>query len=300
MTAPPDPHAGHPPAEIEIDEALVRALLGQQHPDLAGETITPAAFGWDNAMVRIGETLCARLPRRAVANPLALNEQKWLPVLAPHLPLPVPAPLRLGAPSALFPWAWAIVPWLEGQPASHAQPRADQAPILARFLRALHVTAPEEAPKNPVRGVPLQHRFAAIEERIAHLASVGEPLPSPARAAWEVGLAAPYDHPPVWLHGDMHARNILTHNGALSAIIDWGDITRGDPATDLASIWMLFEAPAAREKALAEYGCAESTYRRARGWAAAFAVVCRDAGLINNPPLAHLGAITLARFADGP
>ena len=48
--------------------------------------------------------------------------------------------------------------------------------------------------------------------------------------------------PPLWLHGDLHPSNMLTHDGRLSAVIDFGDITSGDPATDLALAWMMFDA----------------------------------------------------------
>ncbi len=54
-----------PVAEITIDIALVRAMLAEQHPDLADLPITPLAHGWDNEMFRLGPDLVARLPRRS-------------------------------------------------------------------------------------------------------------------------------------------------------------------------------------------------------------------------------------------
>ncbi|MER7151067.1 phosphotransferase [Streptomyces lydicus] len=44
------------------------------------------------------------------------------------------------------------------------------------------------------------------------------------------------------LHGDLHPANILVDRGRIRAVIDFGDITSGDPATDLSVAWMLFTA----------------------------------------------------------
>lgn len=98
-----------PAAEIDIDADLVRALLDDQHPDLAGEPIRLVANGWDNVLFRLGEELVVRLPRRALAVPLVLHEQRWLPQLAPRLPLPIPAPVRVGLPGTGFPWPWEVL-----------------------------------------------------------------------------------------------------------------------------------------------------------------------------------------------
>src|SRR5204863_5187893 len=108
---------GTPAAEVVIDEGLLRALIVAQHPDLTGAPLALVDNGWDNVTWRVGEGLAARLPRRALAVPLIENEQRWLPILAPRLPLPISEPLRLGAPSALFPWPWSLVRWIEGETA---------------------------------------------------------------------------------------------------------------------------------------------------------------------------------------
>lgn len=99
-----------PPAEVEITPDLLRELLRDQHPDLADLPIRLLDAGWDNVMLRIGDDLLARLPRRAIAEDLLWNEQQWLPRLAPNLPLPIPAPLRTGHPGAGYPFVWSILP----------------------------------------------------------------------------------------------------------------------------------------------------------------------------------------------
>jgi aminoglycoside phosphotransferase (APT) family kinase protein len=104
-----------PPAEVPIDIALVRALLEEQHPDLAALPIVEASEGWDNRTFRLGEELAIRLPRRAASAPLIEHEQRWLPILAPHLPLPIPNPLRIGRAGCGFPWSWSVTRWLPGE-----------------------------------------------------------------------------------------------------------------------------------------------------------------------------------------
>jgi aminoglycoside phosphotransferase (APT) family kinase protein len=132
------------------------------------------------------------------------------------------------------------VPWIEGESADGAVLKVDQAVRLAGFLRALHVKAPDEAPFNPVRGVPLQDRAASVEERFKRLAERNILIASSIRATWESALQAKKDACPTWIHGDLHPRNVLIQDGKITGIIDWGDISSGDQATDLAAVWMLF------------------------------------------------------------
>jgi aminoglycoside phosphotransferase (APT) family kinase protein len=107
-----------PAADVNVTLDLVRRLLAGQHPDLAGLTVEFMANGWDNAMFRVGGELLARLPRREVAAANLLNEQRWLPVLAADLQLPIPAPERTGVPAYGYPYSWSVVPYLPGEPAA--------------------------------------------------------------------------------------------------------------------------------------------------------------------------------------
>jgi aminoglycoside phosphotransferase (APT) family kinase protein len=281
---------------VAIDVPLVRRLLRQQHPDLARLLIRPVEAGWDNAMFRLGDHFAVRLPRRAAAAELVMHEQRWLPTFADRLPLPAPAPLRTGVPGAGYPWHWSVVPWLAGVPADLVGPRPDQATTLGRFLHALHTPAPDHAPRNPFRGGPLSDRAAALEERMDRLSGHTPYITDVVRRAWDQALAAPTDVEPTWIHGDLHPRNILVDRGRLSAVIDWGDVTRGDPATDLAAMWMLFPARAHRH-AVAAYGpMSPATLRRARGWAVFFGVVLIDTGLVDDSRFAAVGRRTLSRI----
>jgi len=292
---------GRPAAEHPIDVALVRALLRDQHPDLAGLEIAALASGWDNAMFRLGETLSVRLPRRAIAAVLLENEQRWLPTLAGRLPLPVPAPLRVGGPGCGYPWRWSVTPWREGVAADLEPLGPDQGEALAGFLRALHLPAPPGAPFNRNRSVSLRTRSIMTEPQMARVGARTDLVNAEIVRIWREGLEAERDTAPTWIHGDMHARNVLSLQGRISAVIDWGDMARGDPATDLCSIWMLLPDIDARCAAMAAYGPASAlTWRRARGWAVAYGAVLMDAGAVDDPRLEAMGRLTLQRLIEGP
>jgi aminoglycoside phosphotransferase (APT) family kinase protein len=249
----------------------VRVLLREQHPELASLPLVQVGEGWDNYLFRLGEELAIRLPRRTIAAPLILNEQRWLPALAARLTLRVPAPLRIGVASSAFPWPWTVVPWLEGAPADMdaALDARHMAIDLGRFLRELHRPAPPDAPRNPWRGVPLAERASIVHKSMTQ---VGDRIdPQPLIRIWQEAVEAPrWPGPPLWLHGDLHPGNLLVRDGRLSAVIDFGDLTAGDPASDLSVAWMLL---AARDREAFRAACSQGdaidddTWVRARGWA---------------------------------
>jgi len=296
---------GIPAAEIVVEPALVRALLVEQQPDLQGLPLTAAGSGWDNTLYRLGEALVVRLPRRAEAVALIEHEQRWLPELAPLLPLPVPVPVRRGRPGCGFPWPWSIVPWLPGDDAIIAPVRdtASAALALGAFVRAMHRPAPPAAPVNPYRGVPLEQRTAMVSDRLVQLEGIVES--APVRAMWnELVSTPPWPGPPLWIHGDLHPGNLLVHDGRLAAVIDFGDVTSGDPATDLAIAWMLL--PSSTRLSFREAAADpaqpidDDTWTRARGWALAFGLIFL-ASSRHNPTMAALGRTTIdAVLVDRP
>ncbi|GIF69604.1 hypothetical protein Ais01nite_76390 [Asanoa ishikariensis] len=257
-----------PVADLDVDADLVARLLRAQHPDLADRPLRLVANGWDNVIFRLGDDLCVRLPRREVAVTLLVNEQRWLPTLAPTLGVSVPAPVRVGTPGEGYPWPWSICEWFPGEIASLVPvvERRAVAGELAAFMNRLHVPAPAEAPVNPVRGVPLAVRDEQIQDRLASgkLAREDE-----LRALWDELRAAPvWDGPKVWLHGDPHPANLVLRDSSLAAVLDFGDLTAGDPATDLAAAWLVFDAPG-RAVFQAGIEADTATWRRARAWALA-------------------------------
>lgn len=285
-------------AERPIDAALVRALLREQHEDLSGLPLNDSVSGWDNEMFRLGEQLAVRLPRRATAATLTRNEQRWLPELSARLPLQIPAPIRIGRPNTRFQWPWSIVPWYAGKPAVHASGdhQGAIAEALGAFLQALHRPAPSDAPRNPWRGVPLVERTELLHRDVRRLAHDVDR--DAVFALWDRALAADvWSGPPLWIHGDLHPGNLLVENRRLSAVVDFGDLTSGDPATDLSVAWMLFSPPhRKRFRAAARPASSpvdDSTWLRARGWALALGVAYR-AGSHDDQWLAELGRRTLA------
>jgi aminoglycoside phosphotransferase (APT) family kinase protein len=281
-----------------VDAPLVQSLLRVQHPDLAQLELRMMGAGWDNAMFRLGRSLAVRVPRRASAAALLINEQRWLPTLAAQLPIPVPQPVRLGIPSAAFPWHWSVLPWIEGDPADQRPIAPTEAGRLAEFLRALHQAAPDDAPSSEARGVPLERRAVVVEQRLSRLRGVVPALDDAVLRIWREALAARPADTRVWLHGDLHAQNVLVRNGAIAGIIDWGDITAGDPATDLAGVWMLLGDAAARKEALSRYAASADEIARAKGWAVLFASLLLEHGLIDNPRHAAMALATLRRLSE--
>jgi aminoglycoside phosphotransferase (APT) family kinase protein len=282
-----------PAAEVPVSVELVRRLVAEQRPDLAGLAVSVLANGWDNLVCRLGDRLLVRLPRRAMAAELVEREQRWLPELAPRLPLPVPAPVFVGRPGHGYPWSWSIVPYLPGHVAAENPPTspAAAAVTLGGFLAALHTPAPSDAPPHASRGIPLARRAEGVADQLARLDD--RPRRVAAAGLWQAVLDVPgWPGPPHWLHGDLHPANILVHHGALSAVVDFGDLTAGDPAGDLSVAWMLFDAER-RARFRAAYGAADDhTWQRARGWALVLALVFVSFSA-DNPTMAGIGERTL-------
>ena len=295
-------------AEFEITAEVVRDLLRDQHPDLADRPVRLGARGWDNQLWRLGDDLAVRLPwATQSADGLLLKEHAWVPALAPRLPLPVPVPQRLGAPSDRYPRPWIVTTWVRGEPADRVPVTrgAAAADALAAFLSALHQPAPAGAPiGRDTRGAPLADSAEGFARLLGEAVERGLIVdPDRVRAVWEDALAAPaWDGPALWLHADLHPANVLTADGTFCGVIDFGDLRVGDPACDLAAGWILlptdavdrFHAayrPAPRGVAGAARaeeapGADAATRRRARGWAALKALACMligDAGHHGRP-----------------
>ncbi len=268
-----------PAAEVDVSVELAHALIADQHGDLADLAIVEVANGWDNVIFRLGDDYCIRLPRRAAAAELIVHERRALAVLAPTLPLPVPVPVRVGEPGPGYPWRWNITRWLPGSiaattPFAHAERAARS---LGTFLAALHAPAPDDAPANPYRGHFIGNNTDIVRSRLAALRDDLVIDVDRAARRWDelVGDLDASRAAPSWLHGDLHAANLLVDDGELSAVIDFGDVCAGDRATDLACAWGLFDGPdrdVVRECAGQRQAIDDDTWRRAEAWALHFAV----------------------------
>ncbi|MFF4035146.1 phosphotransferase [Streptomyces sviceus] len=255
--------------DTEITADLVRDLLQDQHPDLAGLAIREVPGGWGNQMWRLGDELAVRMQRMDPTPELQLKERRWLPPLAPHLPLPVPVPVRYGEPTERFPKHWTVMTWVPGEPLDHGSIiHGDHAAdTLAGFLRALHVEAPAEAPIAADRGAHPKYCTDGFENFLQ--AVVLDGITADVRAVWDDAVTAQtWEGPRVWVHGDLHPANVVVSDGTLSGIVDFGDMFAGDPAWDLAAAWVLLPAGTASRFFDMYARADEAAIRRARGLAA--------------------------------
>ena len=258
-------------ASVEIDASLVRRLIATQFPDWAHLPIRPVELGgWDNRTFHLGDDMTVRLPRAEAYAAQVDKEHRWLPRLAPFLPLPIPAPLAKGNPGDGYPWHWSVYLWLKGEIATidRIADTREFAATLAHFLACLHRIdpsgGPAPGPHNFYRGGPLATYDAETRRVIAALSGAIDG--TTATAAWEAALSATWHGSPVWLHGDVSAANLLVTAGRLSAVIDFGCSGVGDPACDLTIAWTLFSGES-RDAFRAELPLDSATWARARGWA---------------------------------
>jgi aminoglycoside phosphotransferase (APT) family kinase protein len=279
--------------EAEIDVTLVRRLVAAQFPRLVGLQVREvASTGTVNAIYRLGDQLYARLPRlpRYVAS--LEREWRWLPVLAPGLTLRVPEPVALGQPTAEYPFTWVIYRWIDGDP--YADQLVDDerraARDLARFVAEVRrIAPPAGAPRGGRR--PLAQLDDGTRTSIGAAADAIDG--AAALAAWESALQSPaWDGRPVWIHADLLRPNLLVADGCLRAVIDFGSVGVGDPATDVIPAWAVF-GPAGRAAFRDALGVDDGTWRRARGIALHQAAALIPYYSVSNPAFAVLGRRTV-------
>jgi len=283
---------------VEIDAALVRRLIAAQFPHFAHLDVRPVVpGGWDNRTFRLGGDLAVRLPSTESHVAQVAKEHRWLPVLAPGLPLPVPVSLAVGVPGEGYPWPWSVRRWIGGETADSG--RVGDPVLLAQglagFLAALQDI---DASDGPPAGAHNFHRGGSLAvyddgTRAALEALRGEVDPAEALEVWDAALATSWQRTPVWVHGDVAAGNLLVRDGRLAAIIDFGCCGTGDPATDLVIAWTLLEGDArtAFRQAL-ELDAA--TWARGRGWALWKALITMADPPGGKPALADAARLVVA------
>ncbi|TGQ46672.1 MULTISPECIES: aminoglycoside phosphotransferase family protein [unclassified Mesorhizobium] len=256
---------------LSIDSGLVRRLVAAQFPEWAGLPVIPVEpGGWDNRTFRLGDDMSVRLPSAAAYVAQVEKEHRWLPRLAPLLPLPIPVPLAKGAPAQGYSWPWSVYRWLRGTPAT-ADLIADPtrfARSLAGFLVALYRV---DATGGPPAGQHNFHRGGQLsvydaETRAALSALAGRIDTAAAKVLWAAALGSEWQRPPVWVHGDVAWGNLLVEDGKLCGIIDFGSSAVGDPACDLVIAWTGFSGES-RQAFRDALPLDEQTWARGRGWA---------------------------------
>ena len=280
--------------EIDTNISLVSRLLTAQFPQWAHLPIEPVpSTGTDNAIYRLGHDMAVRLPFIHWATGQVDKEHEWLPKLGPHLPLAVPVPLAKGQPGEGYPWQWSVYQWLEGEEAriEHmADPR--QAAIdLAYFMTALQQIDTTGAPHDSPRGEPLAKRDAQTRAAIAALSGT---LDADAMTTvWDAAMSASvWQGPPVWIHGDLKAGNLLATQGRLSGVIDFGCLGVGDPACDVMAAWMFLSAET-RGVFRTALQVDEAAWARGRGWALSVGVIALPYYQNTNPGFAEIARHTI-------
>jgi len=272
------------------DCGLALRLVRGQFPAWAGLPLAEAsAAGTDNAVLRLGPELVLRLPRSASAARQLRRELRWLPRLAPRLPIAVPEPVAEGRPAHGYPWPFAVYRWIEGESAAEAPlDLLAGARDLGRFVAALgQVDLPGGPPTGPdqTRGRPLRVLDAEVRAALGRLAGV---LDAPALLRrWEAAASLPpWSGPPRWLHADLHGANLIARDGRIAAVIDFGTLGVGDPACDLMPAWTVLTARA-RPAFRAAVAPSAETWERGRGWALAWALIAhayyRERGHVLGP-----------------
>jgi aminoglycoside phosphotransferase (APT) family kinase protein len=288
--------------EVGTDAALVRRLLAAQFPQWSERAIEPVvSYGTDHDIYRLGADLAARLPRIGWATDQAAKEAKWLPRLAPHLPLALPLPLAMGHPADGYPFDWSVCTWLPGENANGTITDLDLAAVdLAGFvlaLRQIDTTGAHPRPRHG-RGAPLAENDDQVRRSIGQL---GDRIDADAALrAWQESLNAPaWDGPEVWVHGDLLPGNLLVVDGRLSGVIDFGGLNVGDPACDLQPAWNVFSGHS-RARFRAELDVDDASWLRGRGWALCQAVSALPYYWDTNPGMIRQASHALAQVvADG-
>ena len=287
--------------EVLVDEALVRALLRDQMPGLADRALTVVEpWGTDNAIWRLGDDLVVRLPRIEWATGQVHRERSWLPVLAPHLSVPIPEPVAVGEPGRGYPWAWAVHRWLPGRPASFEDQRDPVrfAADLARFVAELRSVPTDGAPSARNRARPLREYDSATRTAIAGAAHLIDA--AAALAVWEEALAAPpHPDPPVWVHGDLDG-NCLLVDGRLGGVVDWGSACAGDPAVEVQVVWSNLFDDDGRRRFLDDLDVDDATLTRSRGAAINQACAALPYYLDTYPLIVERSWHKLAALGVGP
>ncbi|MGX6640737.1 aminoglycoside phosphotransferase family protein [Legionella pneumophila] len=267
-----------------IDEKLVCRLIASQFPHYSNLPVKPVAVGgWDNRTFHLGKDMLVRLPSAEQYELQVEKEQQWLPQLASLLPVLIPPPLAKGMPGEGYPWKWSIYRWLEGETivSANLSNLNEIAKDLATFLTAFHQIDSSGGPKPGMhsfyRGGDLKIYDPETRQAIDYLK--GKIDTDHATEIWETALNTSWQGTPVWVHGDISAGNLLVKNGKLCAVIDFGQLSVGDPACDLAITWTLFAGDSRkifREMLALDKG----TWFRGQAWALWKALIVA-AGIVN-------------------
>jgi aminoglycoside phosphotransferase (APT) family kinase protein len=289
-------------AEIEVSEERAAALIAPQFPALAPVGLERIGEGWDNAAFIVNGAYVFRFPRRTISAKLIEIEVGVLPLIGGHVPLPVPVPALVGAPTSDYPWPFAGYAKLQGTPLSAMRSGEEAyerlAPVLGTFLRALHAVDREPLlaaglPSDEIGRFDYERTIDKLTMRLHDLYVAGLVDNGEAILDFAEGLRPIAPRPAHFtvVHGDLYARHILVSDELEpAAVIDWGDVHFGEPAIDLTLAYSLIPA-AFRGEFFAAYGSADESARRLARYRAIYhsAMVAHYGHRIDDADLVYIG-----------
>lgn len=248
-----------------------KKLIREQFPIWQELEIQPVAkSGHDNRTFHLGEELSIRLPSGAAYAGHVQKENIWLPKLQSQLSMKISVPVAMGTATDDYPFPWSVNAWIVGETVSlkTVTDFNQLAKDIAGFLKELQAI---DSTGGPLAGEQNFYRGGDLavyhEETLRALENLEKVFPTEKlKEIWNRALASHWDSSPIWVHGDVEVGNLLVREGKLVAVIDFGILSIGDPASDYVMAWTFFEKEG--RKAFKEaLSCDEETWQRSQGWA---------------------------------
>ncbi len=223
-----DSAASRVPGELDVNTAFTR--IGETFPDLRPRAVRYFAEGNDFRMFEVDSTWLFRFPKRESEVLRLEREVALMDRLAGRLPVAVPC-YEFRAPGL------AGYRKLDGQPMVGRTAELAFATSLGEFTSALQAIDVTDLT------LPGEQDVGGLEQLRAEIRAgleAARPLLDPAvhnrcAALLDAPAPAPATTPSSLVHNDLYpAHVLLAGDGAIRAVLDWGDAILGDPAVDLA------------------------------------------------------------------
>jgi aminoglycoside phosphotransferase (APT) family kinase protein len=259
------------PQPLEIEDALVAALVREQHPQLAGLEVGRRYVFDDHMTVRLGDHYCVNLPTRPGLDEALATTQPWLATVSTEWTFTAGVPLLAGMPTADYPFRWEIARWIPGSNAGVLNLERAAAVPLGRALREVHTPAPTKAPVGAESGVPLSRHRRTWRELTDALRETTDPAgermnPGVLNERWEAAVDTVIDTPPRWTHGNLDPRYVVSDRGRFAGISTWWTFGAGDPAADIAAAFLMIPRDAEHDLIEAYGRISKATRRRIAGY----------------------------------
>lgn len=238
--------------DFEFSSAALKNFLVASDDFTTVSSVKGIGCGWDNDVYLVNDHWVFRCPRRRVAASLIERENRVLNIIAEQLPLAVPKPVYQYLGPSNYPYPFHGYQKLNGsavhEAALSAVQRSASVVDFAYFLKALHQIPVQEVLATGV-GPQVFDRTQTvkikqqIDHRVKVLSEQGIIAINPRHIdkLCNQALTVILDkNQHCLVHGDLYCRHLLYDNGALTAVIDWGDVGLNHPVVDLAALYSVF------------------------------------------------------------